>query len=200
MDILTFIAEVVKALAWPVSLLLFCFILRKPIRELIPLLRKLKYKEIEMEFSREIAELKGEMLLTSEQPTAQPSIANDKQLAAALLPDRLSSKRDELARMASFSTRVAVMEAWLEVESAAIEVTSSFWNGPPSDAFKNFPRLGEYLLQCKVIDKKQMEIFKRLQQLRNKAARAQELNLSVEDTLSYVELAIELTAHIRAHR
>lgn len=174
--------------------------LRKPIGELIPLLRKLKYKEIEMEFSREIAELKAEVLPTPEQPTSPPSIANDKQLAAARLPDRLGSKRDELTRMASFSTRVAVMEAWLEVEAAAIEVASSFWGVPPSDTFKNFPRVGEYLLQCKVIDKKQLETFKRLQQLRNKAAHAQELNLSEEDTLSYVELALELTAHIRARQ
>ena len=58
--------------------------------------------------------------------------------------------------------------------------------------------MGEYLHQCKVIDHKQLETFKRLQQLRNKAAHAQELNLSEDDARSYVELALALAEQIRA--
>lgn len=151
-----------------------------------------------MEFSREIAELKAEALPAPEQSALPAYFPNDEQLAAAHLPDRLGAKRDELIHLASFSTRVAIMEAWLEVEAAAIEVVSSFWSMPPSDTFKNLPRMGEYLLQCKVIDQKQLETFRRLQQLRNKAAHAQELNLSEDDARSYVELALKLAAHIRA--
>ncbi len=198
MDTLTFIAEIVKALAWTASVVLLTFLLRKPIVELLPLLRKLKYKEIEMEFSREIAELKADALPALEQPALPSDTPDEEQVATTQLPDRLENKRDELLRMVSFSTRVAVMEAWLEVESAAIEVASSAWGMSPSDTFKNFPRMGEYLLQCKVIDQKQLEAFKRLQQLRNKAAHAQELNLSENDARSYVELALALSAHIRA--
>ncbi|WP_407353296.1 hypothetical protein [Luteimonas sp. R10] len=199
MDVLTFVAEVVRALAWPASVLLLAFMLRKPIGELIPLLRKLKYKEIEMEFSREIAELKAEALPPPEQRIIPAQISADDQEAAAIqVPERLETKREDLLRMVHFSTRVAIMEAWLEVESAAIEVASSFWSMPPSESFKSFPRLGEYLLQCKVIDHKLLETFKRLHQLRNKAAHAGELNLSEEDARSYVELAIALAAHIRS--
>ncbi|MBK1653962.1 hypothetical protein [Allochromatium vinosum] len=172
--------------------------LRKPIGELIPLLRKLKYKEIEMEFSCEIAELKAEALPAPEQPGLPANISNDEQLAAARLPDRLDTKHDELIRMVSFSARVAVMEAWLEVEAAAIEVGSSFWNAHSSGTFKDFPRLGEYLLQCKIINQKQLGTFRRLRQLRNKAAHAQELNISEDDAKSYVELALALAAHIRS--
>ena len=90
------------------------------------------------------------------------------------------------------------MEAWLEVETAATAVASSFWNQPPSDTFKNYPKLGEYLLQCNVIDTKQLETFNKLKQLRNKAAHVEELNLSENDARSYVELASALAAHIRA--
>ena len=154
-------------------------------------------KEIEMEFSREIAELKADTLPAPKQPALPSDFHDDEQLAATQLPDRRGNKRDELLRMVSFSTRVAVMEAWLEVESAAVEV-ASFWSTPTSDNFKNFLRMGEYLLQCQVIDQKQLQTFKRLQQLRNKAAHAQELNLSEDDARSYVELALALAAHIRA--
>jgi len=77
-------------------------------------------------------------------------------------------------------------------------VARSFWNAPPSNTFNNFSRLGEYLLQCKVIDKTQLETFKRLQELRNKAAHAQELNISEADAQSYVEIALALATQIRA--
>ncbi|MEN6082841.1 hypothetical protein [Chromobacterium piscinae] len=193
MDKLTFVAEVVKALVWPATALILTFMLRKPISELIPFLRKLKYKEIEMEFSREIAELKAEVPPAPVQPV-HPDIA-----ISEGLPDRLNAKRDELMRMVSFSTRVAVMEAWLEVEAAATEVAHSFWSVSSSGTLKSFSRLGEYLFQSKVIDQKQLQTFKRLQQLRNKAAHAQELDLSEDDAQSYVEVALALATHIRAH-
>lgn len=138
MDALTFIAEVVKALAWPASVVALVFMMRKPVGELIPLLRKLKYKEIEMEFSREIAELKAEALPAPQQPAHPAASSTGERLAAAGLPGRLSTKREELIRMTDFSTRVAVMEAWLEVEAAAIEVASSFWSVPPSVVFRKY--------------------------------------------------------------
>mgnify|MGYP003575851564 FL=1 len=193
LDTLTFAAEVIKAVAWPASLLALAFLLRKPLKELIPLLRKLKYKEVEIEFSREIAVLKAKTL--SGQPAALPNAG----VAQNGLPKGLESKRLELLRMVPFSTRVAVMEAWLEVEAAANEVASSFWSQPPSDIFKNHPTLGEYLFKCKVINRDDLETFKRLRHLRNSAAHAQEIHLSEGDAVSYVEVAMSLAAKIRSH-
>ncbi|MGZ9667751.1 hypothetical protein ACXX9E_16970 [Pseudomonas sp. GNP014] len=183
MDALTFVSEVIKSLAWPAAVVSLVIMLKKPIAQLIPLLRKLKYKELEMEFSKEIAELRAEAsapVSSGGQPTInQPNPPN------------------RLLQLISFSTRAAIMEAWLEVEAAASEVASSFWNEPTSDTFRNYPKLGEYLLQCKVIDKKQLETFNKLKQLRNKAAHASELELSESDAKSYVELASALAAHIK---
>lgn len=184
MDALTFISETVKSLAWPAVVVFLVIFLKKPITELIPLLRKLKYKELEIEFSEEVAELKAEAAaLTLKVGT--PTIVQ-------ALP------QSRILQLINFSTRVAIMEAWLEVETAATEVASSLWNEPKNDAFKNFPKLGEYLLKCNVIDNKQLDTFNKLKQLRNKAAHVDELHLSEEDAKSYVELALALAAHIRA--
>ncbi len=109
-----------------------------------------------------------------------------------------TQSQSRLLQLVNFSTRAAIMEAWLEVEAAATVAASSFWNQPPNNTFRKTPRLGEYLLQCKIIDTKQLEIFNKLKQLRNKAAHAEELNLSEHDARSYIELASELAAHIRA--
>jgi hypothetical protein len=196
LDMLTFITELTKSLAWPIAALLFALMIRKPIAELVPLLRKLKYKEIELEFSKQIAELKAE-IATPTHPPLEATVSNVE------LPDdksaAIGTRRDELIRMASISARVAIMEAWLEVEVAATEVASSFWSSDASDAFRNYSKLGEYLFQCKVIDKKQLGTFKQLQQLRNRAAHAQELDISEEDTRTYVELAVSLAQQIRSH-
>ncbi len=183
MDALTFISELIKSAAWPVTVIVLVVLLRKPIVELTPLLRKLKYKELELEFAQEVSELKAEVeAIAKEKGEVAPSIA---------------STPSNLLNIVTFSTRAAIMEAWLEVESASVTVASSFWGRSPDEAFKNMPRLGEYLLQCKVIDEKQLSVFNKLRQLRNKAAHAQELDLSESDARSYVQLASDLAKHIR---
>jgi len=181
MDIFTFISELIKAVIWPITVILLAILLRNPILELFPLLRRLKYKELELEFAQEISELKAEAMIVDQ----------EKDIPQVLSPS------SNLLNLVTFSTRAAIMEAWLEVESAAISVASSFWQQSQTDTFRNMPRLGEYLLQCKVIDEKQLIIFNKLRDLRNKAAHAQELQLSETDAKSYVQLASDLAKHIR---
>ena len=186
MDALTFTAEAIKALSWPTAVVLVALMVRKPVIELLPFLRRLKYKEIELEFSKELAQLKSDVK-ASEPTTNQVSVA-----------PAPSASNNRLLNIASISTSAAILEAWSELESASVAVASSFWAQTPSDAIKNYSRLGEYLLQCKVIDEKQLVIFNQLRALRNKAAHAVDLNLSEEAARTYIELATSLIAHIRS--
>lgn len=183
MDVFTFTTELVKALAWPSSVIILVFLLRRPIIELVPLMKKLKFKELEMEFSQEVQALKSEVKESSSVGT--PSIT---------VSEPTNSKALDLL---SFSTRAAIIEAWIEVEAVATEVASSLWGQSSSDTMKNYPKLGEYLHQCKVIDDKQLNTFQRLRQLRNKAAHAEELHLSEEDAKSFIVLAENLAKHIK---
>ncbi len=129
MDVLTFISELTKALAQPLAVVTLVFLLRRPIMEVFPSLRRLKYKEIELEFAQEVSELKAEVeAIAEEKGEEAPSITSS------------------LLNLVSYSTRAAIMEAWLEVEFSSISVASSFWGQPPSNVFKNMPKLGEYLL------------------------------------------------------
>lgn len=183
MDVLTFISELTKALAWPLALVILVILLRKPIIEVFPSLRRLKYKEIEVEFAQEVSELKAEVeAIAEEKGEEAPSII---------------STSSNLLNLVSYSTRAAIMEAWLEVESSSVSVASSFWGQPPNNIVRNMPKLGEYLFQCKVIDENQLSVFNKLRQLRNKAVHAQDLELSEDDAKSYVVLAADLAKHIR---
>jgi hypothetical protein len=52
-----FITEMVKALAWPAVVLIGLVVLRKHLNELLPLLSRLKYHDIEIEFGKKLSEL-----------------------------------------------------------------------------------------------------------------------------------------------
>lgn len=184
MDGFTFISEIAKALAWPSAVIGLVFLLRKPIVELVPLMKKLKYKELELEFSQEVQDLKSKVI------DALPEKDSQRQLSSTLTSKALD--------LVSYSTRAAIIEAWIELEAAAVEAASSFWSQPPSDIFRNDPKLGDYLHQCKVLDDKQLVIYKKLRLLRNKSAHAEELSLSESDARAYVEMASNLTKHIKS--
>jgi len=203
-DKFTFIAALAQAIVWPAVVLMLMLLLRNPLRDLIPSLRKLKYKEMEIEFSLEIAELKARYQpdLEKMRPVASTQV-NDP--ATEPTPRRIgkdpfksySTRRDELLQMVRFSKRVEIMEAWLEVESAAVEIASSLWLLGPSDSLRSNLNLGQYLVQCRVINQTQLEIFNRLRDLRNRATHAQSLDLSEADASAYVELATDFAASIR---
>jgi hypothetical protein len=57
MSWLEFIAKIISALAWPTAFLVALFMLREHIVSLVPGLRRLKYKGIELEFSESLKEL-----------------------------------------------------------------------------------------------------------------------------------------------
>jgi hypothetical protein len=80
MDALTFISEIVKALAWPTAIVVLVSLLKKPIVELVPLMKKLKYKELELEFSQEVMALKEE---TTEIRTLEATKAKDLSLTTS---------------------------------------------------------------------------------------------------------------------
>jgi len=182
MDGFTFTSEIVKALAWPSAVIGLVFLLRKPIVELVPLMKKLKFKELELEFSQEMQALKSEADDAIPEKEKQPPL------------EMATSKALDLV---SYSSRAAIIEAWIELETAAVEIASSFWSQSPSDVFRNDPKLGDYLHQCKVLNDKQLVVYKRLRQLRNKAAHSEELSLSENDARAYVEMASNLTRHIK---
>ncbi len=50
MDRLTFTIEIIKSVSWPLTALVIVLILRKPIIALPPLIKKLKIKDVEIEF------------------------------------------------------------------------------------------------------------------------------------------------------
>ena len=76
----SFIVELIKPLAWPVTLVVILFTMRKPLTELILLIQKFKFRDLELEFGRKAEELAARA--TTELPAPRG------QLGTVVIPDK----------------------------------------------------------------------------------------------------------------
>ncbi len=175
MDKYTFISEMTKALTWPATLIVVLLLMRKPLVCLIPFMRKLKFKEFEMEFSEQVQALKSEAQI-----------------------DETSGIDNPAMNILSFSTRAAVLEAWMELESVAASLAASNWNTSSLSPFKNYAKLGHYLHQCGVLSDSQLKSFDELRKLRNQLVHTEEVELTENDAKAYIMIASSLVNQIKA--
>jgi hypothetical protein len=182
MDTLTFISEMVKALIWPVVVLILVAILRKPISDLIPLLQHLKYKELELDFGRRAEAIQAE--------------------AAAHIPQiAVGPSQDEhIQQLAQVSPRSAVIEAWMNVESAAKSAFSKLFesNGPRSlittSSFKIIDLLGSNSRVSPEIS----SFLRRLREMRNQAVHTPEFVITQQSALEYADAADKVASYLRS--
>ncbi len=179
MDWLTFITKLVEALAWPVVVLIAVSLFRQPIIDLIPTLRRFRYKEFEMEFGRELLETQHRVAVI--RPT-EPQVR---------LADVETFAR--LHHVAAAAPSAAVLEAWREVERATAEVASSYGLTATGGSWELF--LG--LHNQKVLDSTEMEALEGLRKLRNKVAHARDGEVSEAQALQYAEIALTMAERIR---
>lgn len=181
MDWLTFIAAVVSATAWPAAVLIIFLVIRKPLLELIPLLQRLRYGDIEIDFGREVDDLLQDM-------------------RRALPPVRQSAERsplqDNLLELARISPRAVVLEAWVELERSAIDAARRHQLNLRSKEQRSPLLLGNALVEAGLLDENQQEIFYRLRNLRNAAAHASEFAFDADSALEYAQVASRLSEYL----
>lgn len=184
MDTLTFIAELAKAFAWPGFILLLILLLRKPIRDIIPLLTRLKYKDFELEFGRRVEEVKAEAAfeLLEEEPRE-------------ILPRELGER---IYKLAEISPRAAVLEAWRTIENEAMEIAKAELQRQGRELEKPLLHNALRILErAERIDQQTSGLIKELRSLRNQAAHAPEFALSIDSVLEYAAIANRLARKLK---
>jgi hypothetical protein len=181
MDALTFVVQMTQALAWPVAAIVLVLLLRRPLVRLIPLIQKLRYGPFELDFGRQIAELAMEA---------------ERELPATDQPDS-GGEAARLTGLAQVSPRAAVLEAWLQVEQAAMALSQREGLALSSQELRTPLLLGQALEQAGSLDDAKMAIYHQLRNLRNAAAHATNFELDTEAALEYVRLALRLAAYLR---
>jgi hypothetical protein len=174
MDILTFIAELFKAAAWPIAVVVIALLFRTQFRELLVRLKKGKVGPAEFEFEQSVKALTEEApeLIAPTPGFGTPSV----QLVAS-------------------NPRAAILEAWLGVEDAVQKLARSRDISPSSSA-RNPLALVRALERSQALDSQQSVLFNDLRALRNQAAHDSEFSPSTDSVLSYAQLAKSLRESI----
>jgi hypothetical protein len=183
MDKLTFITELVKAMAWPITTLALVLTLRRPLLNLVSLLHRFKYKDFEFEFARKVEAAKAEAATV---------------LGDAVRPETLPTLHESrLVQLAEISPRAAVLEAFTSVEIEAISAAhrlSMVKTFPPTLTF----RAMKFLEDSGRMDPALIDLLRHLRALRNQAAHAPEFALTTDAAVQYIQLAQAAIEKLRA--
>lgn len=174
MDWITFSARLVDALAWPLTVLVGVLLLRKPLSQLLPEMRKVKYKDFEAEFGAEMHELREE---AERERESMPS------------GDGRARRLHDLAAVAP---NAAVLEAWREVEGAAKALLEAEGYDLDYEVATPYRLIEGVLGSEELVETRHVKMYRQLRRLRNKVAHAEGYELSAEQARQYVELALAL--------
>jgi len=181
MDIYTFITKLVESLAWPISVIAILILLRNPIYQLIPLIRKFRYKEFEFEFSEKLNEIKQE----------------SKEMAIENFEESKNERLEKYLSLLEISPKSAIVEAWSNLEKALIEC--GIRNGLVKEMNSSKSITGRaILLQEKgIISENQLKMFSSLQTLRSRAIHNEEtFEVSTQNAKEYVGTALLLALNL----
>ena len=186
MNVLEFLSTIVQALAWPVSVILIVYILKKPFTELVKGVSKLKYQDLEIDFSEKLA-------LIDKNISDKNKLHTEKEY---IKPEE-AEEAEEIETIANISPSSAILMAWRLVENEmkeaiirlAISVDYSLDNLP----YRNLKLLMDYNL----IDRDTANAINDLRKLRNNAAHATE-NITTNTALRYYNIAKEVIVILRS--
>jgi hypothetical protein len=181
--VLGFVAQVIGSLVWPVTVLTCVLLLRKHLLALIPLVRTVKYSDVEIRFGQEVAELA-------------------KTVDAVVVPSQASAaERDrweDLMKMAQVRPRTAIRMAFRRVEEAITDAARTH-NVEIADGALGMPMvIGALLLNKGVISTAQYDLLSRLRLLVNEAELAPPDGITAESASDFVSLAMRLAGSVGA--
>jgi hypothetical protein len=177
-----FVASIIGSLVWPTMIVMLVVILRRPIVRLIPLLQRVKYKDLELDFGKQARELGDEV--------------------ATELPPLRSTERSDVRnsvaeRIAGESPRAAVIEAWREVELAALSAARRLGGDTVTGKSLSYQAI-RYLENSDELDRGVVSLLRDLRGLRNQAAHAPEFAISTESALDYAAAAAQVAEYLDA--
>jgi len=181
MSVLEFVASVVRSLAWPTAVVVILLVLRKPLAALIPLLERLKFRGLELDFRKQVHEVAAEA---------------DEALPA--LPPQVAEPASDIEQLAQVSPRAAVVESWLSVETAASNALQRRLPSISPTDLKYQPRLAQSLRQANILSPKQLSLFDELRQLRNAAVHVPNLTLTPSTAMEYARTARRLVGLLQS--
>lgn len=147
---------------------------------------RLRYKDLELEFGRGVAEVKAEAI--EELPPLEKAIAAG------------AAEDQQLSELAKLSPRAAITEAWRQVEAAAVQAARRNDVSLAPAEVASTGRVIRSLEQHGVIDVGKIGLLHDLRGLRNQAVHAPDFAVSTDAALDYVQLARRVREYLETAR
>jgi uncharacterized protein YutE (UPF0331/DUF86 family) len=187
MDWKQLVASLIQNLAWPITILVMFFLVRDQIGKLIEKLGKLKYKDLELDFSK--VKNQAEKIPVNNTTTDKSTVIKDSESDQVF-----HSLEDQIFETVESAPSAAIFLAWSYVETALSSAVSrvaleqGVMSASPLQNIQVLEKLGE-------LSNQQVELLHELRVLRNKVTHDQSTSVSIrqEQALDYSKTAIELS-------
>ena len=170
MDLVTALVEVVKALAWPVAVFAMALTFRRPLSRLIGYVESVKYKDLEVKVTRDLAEVRG---LVGSRKGEEEVEENSSQI--------------EGYELAAISPRAAILESWASLESVGNREMSRLLAAQPGQMTNR--KFDWYLRSKGVLPDHIVQAIQKLRDVRNRVAHVVEFQPTVDEGREFVLLA-----------
>lgn len=159
--------RIIEILAWPATTIIVVLLMRSPLSELIVTLKKLKYKDIELEFEKEA----NKILADAERDLPEP-----------LKPEQGKKKGpDILFSRSRLDPPVEILESWRNLELKLREIS-----GEPNSR-KSVGYIIRELAKSGKISEETSKVVLELSSLRNKVAHTHENAITYKVSSSFTE-------------
>ncbi len=169
--------SLVDSLAWPATVLALFYMLREPLRSLLPFVESIKYKDGEVKFRKGLKEARAEAIESKIELKPSPE------------------EKEEINQLLNISPSSAIVESWKEIEIAARDKIQELVKDKKI-IFKSQRNPLSHLQMTGALIPSTARAIRDLESLRNQAAHTRDLQISKESTLEYVTLARAITKQI----
>ncbi|MCG8401714.1 MAG: hypothetical protein MJA84_08965 [Firmicutes bacterium] len=181
------LADIVGKIIWPTTIIVVVALLRKPLSDLVPTLKKFKYKDLELEFEKEASKILADTERDIPEPDEPPIVCESEREYGVDPKDQVCFKRLELEP----SEKILVI--WKKVEKEIRRLASS-----DNLTSKSVGALIKNLTVNKVIDKEVMQSLLNLASLRNRVAHSDSELISENAANAYNEAASRVLSHLKS--
>lgn len=171
--------RLIDIVVWPVTMLLVIWFVRKQIPLALQLVRRIKYKDVEIEFSERLAQIKEEVGETS------------------FLESSDSAEDTTLLALAQISPASAIIEVWKKLETSATKKVRELAKN--DETYKDpSARPIEYLEYTGALIPSSANAWRNLRSLRNIASHSDATDISREDAIQYAAVANRIRNQIES--
>lgn len=178
MSALEFFSSIVQALAWPISVILIVYTLKKPITDLFKGVSKFKYQDLEIDFEKKLEKIDQQISMKSKLKVEEE-------------PTKLNNVYEEIETIANISPNAAIVMAWNLVEKEIQEAIMRLAISPDYPLHNSPLKNLRLLKENNLIDTETEKATNELRMLRNKAAHVtkDEEKITTVEALKYYNIA-----------